>query len=325
MSSTKSRVIYGLLAKAETTYLTYSTPTVGTNGVMVAEYPELAVSFGETGLRGPAPGNAGVLIPTAPAAPIYEFTAKMESRGGGAAYSASVYPNEHVFLQMAGFTAAVTTTGGSERWTYTPTPGSTANVSGSLIAYTDQEIHLMKGGYCSNATYEIENGKPAMWTFDVKAAQNGAPTDDAGGATAKTITYSSVVPFIVSPLVMTINSVSTLVLDRFTFAMNRDVGPRAKGAYGFHPGRRAPTISFTVEKEAKATIDFEALRAAGTAFAVSATFGSTQYNRDVWSFPQAKISDLKAVADGERALYEVTCALYSSTPILNDEIDYRKT
>lgn len=315
MASAKTRLIYGVLVKKETTYGTYTAPAVGTDGVSVAEYPVATLSYGVDGARGPAPGNHGTLRRTPPAAPIVTAPLKLEARGTGAAYSASVYPPEHVLLQAAGMDATIVTTPGSETITYTRTPGPGSFSSASIDFYTEGEKWPLNGCYAT-WEYEVENGKPAMWTYEVRGRLNADPSADV--ATAKTITYEAEVPPIAAPLAITFDAVSSIPVSRIRVTGQRQLSDRIRGQWGFHPGRTEPQLSFLIEKPLLTTYDFFAEWKNGTANAASFQVGTVQYNRHIWTFAQTQVINVAPQNESESALIEVTCSLHDSTQILND-------
>jgi hypothetical protein len=316
MAGDKTRIIYGLLAKKETTYGTFVAPSVATDGVPVAEFPEVTPGYGIDGARGPAPGTSGQLRRTAPQAPIVTGTPfKIESRGAGAAYSGAVVPPEHAILQACGLDAVGSFTGGAEKYTYTRTPGPGGYSSVSLELYTEGEKIPVNGVY-GDLVYEVENGRPALWTIDWKGRLNAAPSADV--ATAKTIVYSSVLPPLAAPLVLTFNGITSLVVEKLTWRLNRQRHDRVKGQFGQHPGRTAPELVILCERPLLTALNFWSEWSGGTPRAASFDVGTTQYNRDKWTFPALQVVDVKPQGDEARSLLEVTCQCTDTTPIAND-------
>ena len=322
MSGDKTRLIYGALVKAESTYGTFVAPAAATDGVPLAEYPELTLEYGRDGELGPAPGTGGQLIRVVPSAPQVRVPLKIQSRGAGVAYSPAVHAPEHALILASGFTVATTTTSGSEKDTYTPTPGPGSHTSVSAEFYTEGEKWQVNGGYAV-WQYEVENGRPALWTFETRGRLQADPTEDT--TTAKTIVYGTVKPPIAAPLTVTLDGTSTLVVEKIVIESGRELHPRVSGQYGFHPGRRAPRLTLTIERPLFATKNFWNLWKNGTEFQVTFTIGSTQYNRDVWTLAKAQVIEVRASGDGARSMLEVTCALASTTPIANDDIKLEKT
>src|SRR4051812_21177752 len=123
MSSAKSIVIHGMTCLVEASYNAGGSPATSTDGVQLAELPQLVPDWANDGARAMPPGTTGYQRRVGASGRFATASFKAEPKGAGAAYSASVTPNIHKLLRAAGFDAAVTVTGGSEKWTYTPTPG----------------------------------------------------------------------------------------------------------------------------------------------------------------------------------------------------------
>src|SRR4051812_18130209 len=135
MSQSGSIVVYGLTALIEASYNAGGAPSTATDGIQLAELPELVPSYAQDGSRASPPATTGSQRRVPPTGKTAALTAKLEPKGAGAAYSASVVPNFHTLLRMAGFDGVGSFTGGSEKWTYTPTPGPTGYGSGVINAY----------------------------------------------------------------------------------------------------------------------------------------------------------------------------------------------
>lgn len=329
MSAPKSNVVYGLLAKVESTYGTYNSPASGTDGIQVAEMVEIERQYGFDGKRGGQPGNMGPLRRVAPQGATYRPALKIEDKGPGVAYSASAFSKDsHALLLAGGMTATLDATGGSEKYTYVPTLITAAPTSVSLAYYCrantagNAEIWQAKGVY-TDWTYEVATAGPAMWTFNTFGVENAAPAE--GAFPTITYTYGTIVPPVASPLSLTINGVSSLVIRSAKVTAGRAVQERfpdlnSAGAHaGFDGrGRMEPVFSFVCEAPLFATSNLWSLHNAGTSFAASFQVGTVQYNRRIWTFAQAQVTEVKPSADGAVELLEITCAPYGSTPTAND-------
>lgn len=329
MSAPKTTIGYAFMAKVESTYGTYSTPVVGTDGVQLSELPLIQRQYGFDGMRPAPPGTGGTQVRTAPQGANYRPSFKPEAAGGGAAYSASVLPwNTHVFMRASGFDATGSFGGGVEKYTYTPTAVTGAPTSCSWEAYgpgttaTTGEKWSANGVY-ADMLFEVQNGSPGIFTFNTFGREQAAPSEVAW----PTITYHpTVIPPVASPLVLTVNAVATHVCRSIKFALNRAIQERypdqnVAGAHaGFHPGRRAPTVEFVIEAPLFATANYFSLWSAGTSIAASFQVGSTQYNRIKFTFAQMQITSAVPSNDGGVAILTVTGAPYCSTANLVDDI-----
>lgn len=329
MSAGKTLTAYKLLAKVESAYATFPSMTDAADAIQVAELPVFDTQYGFDGERPDPPGTGGRQIGLPPQGAFYNPTFKIEDKGGGSAYSASVVPRDtHVLLRAAGFDAAVTTTGGAEKWTYTPTPVTSSPTScgfeayGSCIPGGNVEKWSAKGVY-TDFVYEVANGQQAFFTFTAWGVQQAAPSEVAWA----TPTYApTIVPPVAAPLVLTVNAVTSLVVRSAKVTLGRTIQSRfpdhdISGLHpGFHPARRVPELSFVVEAPTFSALNLHSLWSAGTGIAASFQVGATQYNRRKWTFAQTQLKSVKRQADGAIPLLEVTCRLYNSTPSANDDI-----
>lgn len=327
MSGPKSLVLYGMTNKVETTYGTYNAPSVSTDSVQVAELPTLQIAYSFDGMRPPPPGAGGPQIRVAPQGrTVSGLSIKVEDRGLGSAYSAALFPRDSHFLRRAaGFDA--TYSAAPDKITYTLSPFTAAPTSLSVDLYDEVTtaatwVKYPLNGVYADWEYDVSDGKPALWSFALSGRLNAAPAETAYSSG---ITYSATpVPPVASPLLLTVNGVSTLVIRKANVKGNRAIQERfpdqnAAGAHaGFQPGPSAPVFTFTMEASLFATFNPLALWDAGTAFASSFQVGSAQYNRTKWTFPQAQITNVVKSADGPVPLWDVTCSLYHSTPGAND-------
>lgn len=329
MSAPKTGVAYGLLAKAEATPGTYNTPSTSTDGVQVMERPAVQHKYAFDGARAMPPGTSGTQVRVAPVGRTVETTVKIENKGAGSAYSSSVVPRDlHVLLQASGLTGAVTLTGGSEKWTYTPTAATAAPTTASLEFYvramTTGNVEKWPVNFVyADPTFTVDNGNVGVWEFAVKGRLNAAPSE----VSFPTITYApTIIPPTAAPLVLTVNSVASGVIRKASVKFNRTIQDRypdmnsSVGHGGFHPGMRAPEFTFLVEAQAFATINYWALQDAGTVFAASFQVGAAQYNRTKWTFAQCQVKDVQEQYDGEIPMLNVTCSLHGSTANLNDDL-----
>ena len=327
MSAPKSNVVYGLLAKIETIYGTYASPASASDGIQVAEYIEIERQYGFDGKRPSQPGNAGQQRRVAPQGATYRPVIKVEDKGPGVAYGASSFGKDYHALLLAG--GMTGTLNGTTSWSYAPTLITTAPSSVSLEYYCrantagNAEVWKANGVY-TDWIYEVANAGPGMWTFNTFGRENAAPAEAAFPTIV--YTYGTIVPPVASPLTLTVNGVSTLVIRSAKVEMKRTVQERfpnlnQAGAHaGFSPGERAPMFTFVCEAPLFATSNLWGLHDAGTPFAASFGVGTATFNKSAWTFAQAQIESVKPSSDGPVPLLEIACSLHASTPTANDDL-----
>lgn len=323
MAAPKNSVTWGLLARLEPTYGTLPSFSASTDGVQLMERVDIGgINYLFDGARGRGPGNFARQPRVAPTGRGLSPPGMMiEGKGAGSAYSASVLPRDlHVFLKASGYEHTVVTTGGAESVTYTPTARNTAPASLGWKYFERAEIWQANGVYC-DWEFEITAERPyGVFTFRPFGRANEVPPE----GTHADITYApTVLPPVPSPLVMTINAVTALIIRRFAVKGGRKVTerPNTGGHAGFQPAEREPVVEFTVEAPLYATINLKSLRDAPTTpFALSVPVAGAQYNRYTWSFPQGQISDVKESEDAGVALLEGTFTPHCTTANATDDI-----
>lgn len=338
MSSPKTRNAWGLMAKVESTYGTPVALAGANDGVLTHEIPEPDFKeFLFDGNRGQTPGGAGNLR-----APQVGRVGKLktvhQAIGGGAAYSASVFPpGLHAFLRASGFEATGSFGGGAEKWAYAPEIGPTGLDSLTMEAYLEGQLFKLYGAY-GNFSIEADGPVIPLWTFDWLGIGD-APTDVAIPA----ITYPPItrIPPRVETII-TIGTYTTALQKGFTYNHNRDVAtPRGAmtptGHAGYCPGTRNPTIEVLIEKVAlhtsspwttSTTINPYRLMDSGTQLILSLSVGTVQYNRwKLWSggasaAAQAQVVDVDDVDDGPRGMWALTIEFKPSTPTAQDDVTF---
>lgn len=330
MSAPKTAVVYGLLGNVESTYGTLPSLTGASHSIQLAELPDIGDDWGFDGARPNPPGSAGTQIRVGPAGRIIRpLSLKVEGKGGGAAYSAGVKPRDlSVLLRIAGFSETLDATGGAEKYTFVPTAPTAAPSSGGLEAYCRSNLSgnvekwPINGAY-ADWSFDVEDGKPGIWTFDVQGRLDAAPSE----VSWPTFTYApTVLPPTAAPLSLSINAVTSLVCRKIGVKGNRGVQARfpdentAAGHAGFHPGRRAIELTALIEKPLFATLNPHLLRAAGTPFASSFTVGATAYNKQGFTFAQSQVKSVTDSQDGEVPLVELVISCHVSTPVLADDM-----
>lgn len=117
MSAGKTRNQFALLGKVpESPYGTPLALSATTDGILLADFADVDFSgFIHDGSRGMAPGG-GTRQRVKPSGRIASLSCPAEGIGGGAAYSASVFPSIHTLLRSAGLEATLDATGGAENY-----------------------------------------------------------------------------------------------------------------------------------------------------------------------------------------------------------------
>lgn len=316
---------YGLLAKLEGSYGAGGACSAATDGVLLDELIKFSPSqYANDGARPAPPGSAGYQRRVKPSGRFAEYPAKVAVKGSGAAYSASVVPNVHALLRACGLDGTVTTTGGSEKWEYTPTPVPGTFASAVMEIYARGQKYPMTG-VLGDFTLAIGGPDVAILDCSFKALQ-GAVTD----VSLPAITYPALAtdaPKAVN-LALQLGGVTMPPLRKITLKYGRAVNPRldlqAGGHGGFGPGRRTPTLELEYETVALATSDPFVNFDNANAFTWNFTVGSVQYNKFTLSGPSAQqMSAPEEDEDGEVAITRITLQLNPSAPNLNDEFTWK--
>lgn len=325
--------LHGLLGKEEATYGTAIALTTTSDGLLM-QFTDRnqgnlwPITHAFDGDLGPSVANGAMTKRAAPAGKSVGFSIPFRAKGAGAAYATATVPNVHKILKASGFDGAVVTTASSEKWTYTPTAEGTGYASLTLNGYTRGQMHALTGAV-GTLTIQMDNQAPPTWVWDGRAIA-GAITDVA----VPSITYPSfsVVPPSASSVAVAIGDFITPVLLNATFTYNRGIdNPRVpiSGTHlGFVPSGHGPRWTMTIEATAlvgspyhtSAGLDPYALRDAATSIPVSATVGTTQYNKYTISMPTAQLVNVTDANNGPTATWTLEFAAHSSTPVLNDDV-----
>lgn len=335
---TKLVHVVGILAKPESVYATPVSLSNSADGQLMAmdsrDYGSpLTIAYAEDGDIGPAVGELGRIRRVKPSGRSATIPVPMHFRGGGAAYSASVLPSVHTLLKACGFDSTLDATGGSEKYTYTPTAAGGVGTSLTLECYSRGEKYPL-AGVIGNFSIEAPNAKPPKWMFDFSGILSADPSD----ASVPAITYPllAVDPPKAQGLAITIGSfTSNAVVRAVSFKQNREISARqalnvGDAHAGFVPWGRQPTMTVTVEAPAFQTTPFHhangidplSLVKEAIVLAAAVQFGSTQYNKFKINMPTAQVVDARPGQDGPVATWELDIVAHSSTPIAKDDINF---
>lgn len=330
MSAPKNSFLQGLLVKAESSYLGGGSLSTSTDGIVLAQPVELARAYAAQSDRR-ATGVGGWYRQAAPVGYVRSGTITVHPRGAGVAYSSgSVVPYDvHVLLTASGHTAAVTTTGGSERWDYTPTTGPSGFTSAVIQGYARGELVKVAGVY---ADLTITADGPGLPTFAFAFDGVEDMTAFADSSVPSITVNTTVVPPNAAGASVAIGSFTTASVRRFAFAPKRARAPRfnlntASGHGGFTLANREPEFTVSVEKTALVAnpfhtaggLDVYRLADAATPIALSVTVGTTQYNRWKVVCPQAQLVGIAESDDGGTAVVDLTFRPHQSTPYTADD------
>lgn len=328
----KSPRILGLTGKVESAYGAADSLSASTDGIQLAETPAMTINYGFDGSRPAPPGTMGTQSRAKPNGRTASLPVKAEVKGSGAPYSASVFPSIHTLLRICGFNAALTTTGGAEKYVYTPTPGPVGYGSGVFNAYARGELYPLSGAYADWTLAGDSTG--IVYLTATISALLGAITD---AITPPAITYllaAVIPPAAVGASMFSLGNFVNANLRKWTLKGGRKISPRlnqnaAGGHAGFAIGNRAPTLDVTYETTALTTTPFHAASAvdpynlydAATALAFSIQIGATQYNKHKWSGPAAQImAPPQTTEDGDSVVTNLSLQLNPSAANANDEL-----
>lgn len=328
MSADKSPHLWGVMAKVEASYGAGATVAVGDDGWLVVEEPLPDIGWGYAGERGKAAGSGANLKRAAKNGETCTVDLVGEFIGPGDAYAADNFAQGiHAALQMAGHSATVDVTGGSEKFTYAPITALGDWTSLGLELYVDGEKYILKGAY-SDLTIAAEDGGVPIWTFPTQALVT-LPTD---AAVPVITSYPSLVPPTAVNITLNLGTFASAIVRSFEFRKQQGFSPRtnqntALGHSGFTPGRRNAQLDVLVEKTAlvadpyhtSAGLDARQLEKAATAIALDLVVGSEQFQRFKIDADQAQLIDVGDERDGDAALWALTFDLLPSAPHLNDD------
>ncbi len=272
----------GVLVKEEGTYGTDPTPTVGDNGVRIAErlWGSITVSNAFPNAReNAASGDLGPPTPALPNGAIASLTIPVNMKGAGAAYAADSWPEADPLLQSCGLAATVDYTGSAEWVKYTP--ASTSHISSTIWAYAGNKLYKVVG--CRGTVrWALVAGELTPFIFEMQGYITDTDSEIVEVA-LPAITYSSVLPPSAMGASMTLGAWTpqwqSAEATPNTTVQRQDSGNAASGVREFAISQFDPTVSLVAETDAKATWNPHTLVDARTAINVDWTIGATQYNR----------------------------------------------
>jgi len=312
----KTIIGFGVLAKTEASYNAGASLSTSTDGVQATEPPVMNIVYSYDGARPTPPGTAGQQAFASPTGETCEGSIVTELRGLGSAYStSSLVPNVDTLLQAAGFTSSISASG----WLFTPDPVDACAKSAAFKVFSRQESYQVSGSF-TNFEITTNAGAPATANFSFMGLPS-IPTDEA----LPTITYNDTLPPKTSDINFVWDGITDLKVRSFSIALNREMTNRqdlnaVSGSAGFAVGRRAPTMTLTIESpdfntqfnphqqmKDKDIVDW------------SVQIGSVQYNRYKIG-GKGQITGVTRGEDGSVATLDLEIALVTTTGAGNDDI-----
>jgi len=319
------------MAKVEATYGTPITLSAAADGVLLADFADVDFSaFLNDGARGRAPGG-GTRQRVKPSGRIGSMSLPFEAIGGGAAYSASVFPSQHTLFRASGLEATGSFGAGTESWKYAPEVGPTGLDSITAEYYEGGQKYPLAGGY-SSISCSVDGPDVPRWICDLLGIGT-TPTDAALPVITGGYPPASRMPPKAESVALTIGLFTGGVVRGFEFDYGRAHDAARKninnaGHSGYTPGGHNPTMKVTVEQVALATVspwstattlNPYALKDDGQLIVCSLAVGSVPYNR--WKIHagatptllQAQVVEVADAYDGPTRLWEITLEFKPST------------
>ncbi len=296
----------GVLLKQEAVYNTAETLAAATDGFLMHltdrnSLPVPDMDYLYDGDLGLAPGNLGIAQRTQKRGRFARIALPAHSRGSNAAYSATVLPSLHRVLLASGMDAAIDTTLGSEKVTYTPTAAESIGVglTGRFFARKEQ---FDVQGILADWSWSFEDGAPPLHTFSLI----GTMPTDVQDIALPAITYAeeaiAPAPSVLAALTLGNMTPANARVLTASWALGREYdkarGFDNAGAHmGFVPGGRAPQLTVALEATAlqgtpftaTAAFDGYKLNEMATPVAVDLAIGTAQYLREKLTIPVGQV------------------------------------
>jgi hypothetical protein len=277
--------VFGVLFKIEVTPGTDAAPT-GVNALRVVGIPILKWDYLEPGLRDDVEtGQLGTAERAVPAGRFGTIDLRLEVRGAGAAYSASVLPEADALFRAAGFSQTGSFGAGVETVTYTTL--DTGAETGTLWCYTHNKLFKLVG-CVATMKYSAEAAKRGFLDFSVTGKMVADPIEQALIA----LTPSSVIPPLFHSSTATIGAYSSaagadpLVIRSVDFdagnvVVSRPSAGATDGLAGYLVADRKARLGMLVETMLFTSLDWAAVtKLTGAALPLTVhQVGTVQYNR----------------------------------------------
>lgn len=323
MSSPKTRNQRSFYIALEATYRNKVASTVS---VLTTDFLGLVPKYHNAGERKARSQNTQTLKKVRKTGRYVEFSPSCEMIAGGSAYSASVRPMVHELMRAAGYDSALVTTGGAEKYTYTPWSGSGTPASYCGDVYENGHLYGFAGGY-ADMNVSAEVGDLPVMEFPTMAVLASDVSENAVAAAYNTVMS----PLKSEEMDLTIGTFAPVVVKEFSFALGRSITSRGMDQTsanhgGFCPGAINPTIEFVFEMTALASAPYHGvstlnpykLDEEATELALAFDIGKAQYNRCKFAATKAQVLEMEEVEDGPISLWRVKFQLAPSNPTVTD-------
>lgn len=277
-----------LLAKEEGTYNVDPTPTTSANAI---EAEKIIVSdLGDVIERNPVRASLSPVEPAGIGKRNRKITFDVELKGSGTPGTAARLGD---LLEACGW--AETVSPGSAV-SYTPTSAATKSVTFYVYDLQDNGNALLRKitGARGTVQFNLPAGQIGKASFTFYGHYN-APSDVSAPSNP---TFETTKPPIVESLELTLNGVTSLVVNELSFDAQVNVIPSddvnsPNSIKEFVMAGRKPTGKFTPEAVTLAVYNFWTDWAAATARAFSSRLGSTSGNRIAFSAPKLTIDSIE--------------------------------
>lgn len=255
-----------------------------------------------------------------PGSQLSAVSFRVEIKGAGAAYSASVSPAVAPFIRACGCAETIVTTGGAETATYKPTSTKSLIPALMIDVFEDGAVKRMYGAR-GNVKFTGKAGEPIYAEFEFTGVWNGR----VDGAMLTTTPESTVPPVFLSGN-FSIASFAA-VIQSFEIDMTNTIAlkvdPNIVTGYreAIITDREQPAGKFDPEDTTVALQDWYGKWKAGTSGALNiGNVGSTQYNRFKITAPKVVYAKL-ADADREKvAVVDASFELAKNSDAGDDEL-----
>lgn len=305
---------FGALVGTEASYGSGVSLSTSTDGAQGVEPPVMDIEYSYDGQRPTPPGTAGQQAYASPTGETCQGTIAVELRGRGSSYSgANTPPNVHALLQASGLSGSYS----GSVWTYAHAPIGTEATSAGMRIYTRSESFSVSGAFC-DMEITTDGGAPMQARFNFQGLPT-IPVDE----TLPVITYNDTLPPKTTDIGFEWGAVTGLKIRSLSIATNREIAPRqdlnaVSGSAGFAVGRRAPTMTLTVEAEALSTFNpYQEVKDKNIRD-WTFTVGSVQFNRYTIG-GKGQITSVSRTEDGPVATYDLQIALITTSGFNNDD------
>lgn len=292
-----------LAMKAETVYGT--DPFGGT--VLAADIQQVSgitYDVGPQAMDVPFMGGFLGSLGSIPGARMARCSFEQMARGAGAAYSASVKPSPDLPLRGVGMLPTLTTTGGAEKWVYTPRSSGFEAMTIYIMQENAPTIRFT--GAFGDCSMVAQVGRPLALRYNFI----GIYTTELDTPTLVTKQFSPAPqwPQLLSAQFSWDSYVANFSQMSINLANALDVQEapsNAAGIAGVFMGGRRPNGTWDPEQVTRSVYDFIAKWEASTTVAVVMNSNGAQYARWKFAAPKAQIRARGIGARGQKATYSV--------------------